>query len=342
MRLSALGDVAMTIPVVYALCNAYPATTFVLLTRQVAASLLLNAPANLQVCVADVKGRHKGIAGLFRLYRQLSEQGIDAVADLHDVLRTRLLRRLFAFSGCAVRVIDKGRAAKRRLTRRHHKVLTPLEPMSQRYADVFAALGMPVSPPYASLYAGSPADVSLYAGITPPKGQGERWVGIAPFAKHRGKIYPPEEMERVVALLSVHEHVHIFLFGSQGEAGLLQKWHERYPRVCSLAQQRHGFAVELALMSSLDVMLTMDSANMHLAALAGTPVVSVWGATHPYAGFMGYTASLSRAIGVPLSCRPCSVFGNKPCYRGDYACMKLISPQAIVAALMPFVAGHES
>jgi len=60
------------------------------------------------------------------------------------------------------------------------------------------------------------------------------------------------------------------------------------------------------------------------------PVVSVWGATHPYAGFLGWRQSPDRCISIDLPCRPCSVFGNKPCLRGDMACMNNIDPLAIV------------
>ena len=89
-------------------------------------------------------------------------------------------------------------------------------------------------------------------------------------------------------------------------------------------------AEELALMSHLDVMLAMDSGNMHLASLVGTPVVSVWGATHPYAGFMGWGQSEKNAVQISLPCRPCSIFGNKPCIRGDYACLRQITPNQII------------
>ncbi len=341
MRLSALGDVAMTIPQIYSVCQAYPDTTFVVLTQRVASSLFMYAPINLQVYIADVKARHKGLAGLWLLYKELSALGIDAVADLHDVLRTKILRRLFRMAGKTVSIIDKGRDEKKRLTRRRHKELRPLKPMAERYADVFAALSLPYTPRFTSLYPDGKGDAGLFSHITPPKETGKLWIGIAPFAKHEGKIYPVEEMERIVDLLSRHERLHLFLFGADNEAALLAKWQERYPRVISLASQRHGFKVELSLMSYLDVMLSMDSANMHLAALAGVPVVSVWGATHPYAGFLGYTASPAHIIQADMACRPCSVFGDKPCYRGDYACLRQITPDSIAQKVLD-AAGYTS
>jgi ADP-heptose:LPS heptosyltransferase len=74
----------------------------------------------------------------------------------------------------------------------------------------------------------------------------------------------------------------------------------------------------------------MDSGNMHLASLYGVPVVSIWGATHPFAGFYGFGQDHSNAVQADLYCRPCSVFGNKPCYRGDWACMHMIEPRQVI------------
>jgi ADP-heptose:LPS heptosyltransferase len=83
-------------------------------------------------------------------------------------------------------------------------------------------------------------------------------------------------------------------------------------------------------MSHLDLMLSMDSANMHLASLTGVPVISIWGATHPYAGFMGYGQNPDNAIQTSLPCRPCSIYGNKPCMSKDYACLNDIRPETVL------------
>ena len=83
-------------------------------------------------------------------------------------------------------------------------------------------------------------------------------------------------------------------------------------------------------MSLLHVMVAMDSANMHLARLVAAPVVSIWGATHPWAGFYGYDLPGDWAVQSDLDCRPCSVFGNKVCHRGDFACMQQVSSTTVL------------
>lgn len=166
------------------------------------------------------------------------------------------------------------------------------------------------------------------------KPQGEKWIGIAPFAAHKGKIYPLEKMERVIELLLEREpNCRIFLFGGGAEEReLLTQWESRHDRcTCALLGSLYN---ELVLMSHLDTMVSMDSANMHLASLTGTRVVSVWGATHPFAGFMGWNQSPADAVQTTLPCRPCSIFGNKPCLHGDYPCLNSITPEEITERVL--------
>lgn len=328
VRLSALGDVAMTIPVIYSVARTYPEIRFTVLTQAVASKLFIKAPENVSVFIADVKGKHKGFIGLWRLFKELKAIGIDAIADLHDVIRSKFIRLLFSLQGTQAEVIDKGRAEKRRLTSRKHKQLRPLKTSITRYTEVFTQMGLPFAPCFSSLYGKEKGDRQLFSDIISEKNR--YWIGIAPFAKHKGKIYPPEQMEKVIRSLSERGDCTIFLFGGgDEEIAIFNNWANLYPGLIPMGG-KHGFGKELALISHLDVMITMDSANMHLASLVGIRVISVWGATHPYAGFLGWGQSETDTIGVNLSCRPCSVFGNKPCFRGDYACMGELSPDTII------------
>ena len=333
-RFSALGDVAMTIPVLYSVCACYPDVRFTMVTRSSMTPIFINRPDNLQVVGIDLE-RYKGVTGLWRLFSELRRQyRFDGFVDLHDVLRTRLLRIFCHLHRIPVAVINKGRKGKRALTRGANKILLPLVSSRARYRQAFHAIGLPVESRFEGLYShlGEKADASDFAAITPPKRSGEHWIGIAPFAKHNGKIYPLELMEKVIKEITSDPRNRIFLFGAGGyERGILAEWEEQYPGAISLASQRYGFPAELALMSWLDVMVSMDSANMHLASLVATPVVSIWGATHPYCGFKGWRQGESDIIQLPMTCRPCSVFGNKPCFRGDYYCLHGIPPQLIIS-----------
>ena len=336
-RFSAIGDVAMTVPVIYSACLCYPDIRFVLVTRPAMANIFVNAPANLSVVGADIKTDYRGPRGMFRLVRQLDRKySFDAFIDLHDVIRTRLMGLACRLRGISVIRFDKGRGAKRQLTRNRNKVMLPLPSQRARFREAFFKAGLPVESRFDSLYGGrAKADPALFGKITPPKAPGQRWVGVAPFAAHQGKVYPPEMMHKVVKMLAATPGTRVFLLGGgDTEQRILEGWAEELPNVQSLAGKRYGFAAELALFNHLDAAISMDSANMHLAAIAGCPTVSIWGATHPYAGFKGWRQSDADMLQLPLGCRPCSVFGDKPCHRGDYLCLSAIKPEAVFKKIM--------
>ncbi len=335
-RFSAIGDVAMTIPVVYSVCHCNPDTRFIFITKPPMKSLMINAPENLVVIGVDLKEQYNGVRGLIRLFKELrKEYSIDAFADLHSVIRTHILGFLCRINGIPVKVINKGRANKKALTRKHNKVMLPLISSRARYREVLYRLGLPYEERFCSLFGKEKASPELFAAATPPKAEGETWIGIAPFAKHAGKIYPVELMEKVVDEFATRPNTHIFLFGGgEEEKKVLGAWAAKYPQtVTSLAEKRYGFALELALLSHIDVMVSMDSANMHLASVVAVPVVSVWGATHPYCGFKGWKQNEANIVQLPMTCRPCSVFGDKPCHRGDYHCLAGIPPTVIIAKI---------
>jgi len=325
-RFSSLGDVAMTVPVVKLLLQQHPHVEITFVSVAFVEPLFNNLE-RLHFYAADIRGKHKGIAGLYRLYKELrSRFTIDAIADLHNVLRTQVLRIYFSAAGKKIAVIDKGRKAKKKLTRRHNKVLKPVKSTFQRYADVFAALGLPIK-------------LNIENGITIPqqkialfndyKQQGYKLIGIAPFAQYSEKTYPAGKMRQVIQLLAKHKDVKIFLFGGKTDVPALQPLEAIDKEKIHLLAGVMPFAEELNAIARLDIMVSMDSANMHLASMFGVPVVSVWGGTHPYLGFYGWGQPLSNAVQVELDCRPSSVFGNKPCPRGDLACMERIAPLMI-------------
>ena len=329
IRFSALGDIAMTVPVIHDLAVQYPDLEITMLSREMARPLFERMPENVHFFGADFKRRHSGLYGLNHLMADIHFGDFDPVADFHDVLRSQYLRLNCRLSGQQVAKIDKGRKGKKALTRQKDKVLVQQATSFERYAKVLEQLGFPIKPQFVKL------DYSSFCETQ--KAPNETWIGIAPFAKHLAKVYPLEKMEQVIKALGERKNTTVFLFGGgEEEKRQIAELCAKYPNV-KAAQSQQGLKGELALMGQLDVMLSMDSANMHLASLVGTRVVSIWGGTHPYAGFLGWNQKPNDCIQLDLPCRPCSVYGNKPCHRGDYACMNGITPSQIIEKLV----GHE-
>ncbi len=332
IRLSAFGDVAMLVPPLYSVAEAYPNDTFYVLTNKKFVSLFDLGLSNIHPIGVDLAD-YKGIKGLFRLGNLLRKYNIDKVADVHDVLRSKFLRAYFSLLGKKTTHIDKGRKEKKAIIS-HRVPLQPLKHTIDRYRDVFEAIGYPAEMTFAHYFSNKSSKVSLPENIC--FDSSKKNIGIAPFAKHKAKMYPLEKMEEAIKTLSTYSDVIIYLFGGQNEAEILEKWQTTYNNVISVAGKL-DLAQELFLISRLRVMLSMDSANMHLASLVGVPTVSVWGATHPYLGFYGFMQSVDDAVQIDLDCRPCSVFGNKSCQRGDYACLNDIDPDIIIRQLQKYL-----
>ncbi len=329
IRLSAIGDVAMTVPVIYSAAKANPEDSFTVLTQIFLMPVFMHRPSNVEVIGINTKGSEKSLFGLLKFASALVKYDFDIILDLHNVIRSQIIRTFFRLYGKRVYALDKARKERKQLTANKQKQFVPLHPVIVRYADVFRNAGLQYTENFTSLYEEIPVDLSIVHRITGEEKNG-KWIGIAPFAKHNGKIYPIEEMEQVVSCLSENENYKIFLFGGRNyESAVLEQWEYQYPRVKSVAG-KYSLDNELALMNQLDLLICMDSANMHFASLVGTRVLSIWGATHPYTGFYGYHQHPDDTVQEALSCRPCSVFGQKPCFRGDWACMRQILPERIV------------
>jgi hypothetical protein len=241
------------------------------------------------------------------------------------------------FKGVPIATIQKGRAEKKKLTAKVNKQNIPLKTSFERYAEVIEKLGFSFVLEKKSL-----ENIKQPLPISVEKWFGHKTViGIAPFAKHPEKVYPPEKMKLLIQLLQKEETVVLLFGGGKEETTLLVECEKQLGgNVFNLAG-KFTLSEELSIISNLNVMVSMDSANMHLASLVGVPVISVWGPTHPNSGFYGWAQSTENMVSIDLSCRPCSVFGNKKCYRGDHACMEEITHIDIYKKLIPFLKNNQ-
>jgi ADP-heptose:LPS heptosyltransferase len=324
IRQAPMGDVAIMVPVIRALRKKYPEVRITVLTRPFFAPFFRGIH-NMRFFHLNLKVRHKGFWGLFRLAYDAKQDGVDAVADMHDNTSSRVIRNLLSLNGCRTAHIDKGTGSKRRLCRKGYLNFHQLKTTTERYADVLRDLGFELTPqPEIDMKLPVPLAINfLHGKKTTP------WIGIAPFAKYDTKVYPPALMAQVAESIA-RRAGKVFLFGGGAEERrLAAQMAEGHDNIVSVIGTM-SLGDELNLIANLDVMLTMDSVAMQMGSLVGTPVVSVWGATHPYAGFYGLGQNPDWAVQLPLECRPCSVGGAKPCQFGDYRCLTGITPEQIV------------
>lgn len=332
IRSSAMGDVAMVVPVLIAFCKANPQVKITILTRGFYAPFFEQFP---QVSIKnfDVKGNHKGVTGLYKLYKELKTLKIDAVADLHNVLRSNILKSFFLFSGIPFQQIDKGRKEKKALTHWTKKIFEPLKTTHERYADVFRKIGFEITLTGKEKLQTTTLDRETSNLI----GQNtKKWIGIAPFAQHKSKVYPLNQLLQVITDLNNKGDYKIYLFGGgKKETELLKNIEQKYSNCICVAGQL-SLLQELQLISNLDAMISMDSGNGHMAAMYGIPVITIWGVTHPYAGFTPYGQPEKNSI-LPNLIKydkiPTSVYGNK--VPEDYEnVMKTITPQQVIDCVL--------
>lgn len=331
MRLSAIGDVAMTVPLVLGLRQQYPSLKITMVSRPFLAPLFTAIP-EIQFYPIDLDKNHKGIKGLYKLYKELSLFNIDAFADLHNVLRSKVLGFYFKLSGTPVISLKKGRAERKKLVSLKPKTIFPIKPVIERNADVLEKLNLPISLSRVKLL----PRLELSPEIKHITGEKKcTWLGIAPFAAYKTKMYPLDLMEQVIQIL-LDENVSIFLFGGgDKEVQALEKLAFERDKCINIAG-RINFAQELNIISNLDIMLSMDSGNGHLAAIYGVPVVTLWGNTHPYAGFKPFRQPEENSLGPDLSkypLIPTSIYGKK-IVNGYENCMSSIAPEEVVRKLM--------
>ncbi|MBD3725029.1 MAG: glycosyltransferase family 9 protein [Flavobacteriaceae bacterium] len=276
IRLSAMGDVAMTVPVLRALLLQYPEVKITVVSRPFFQPFFDGIP-NVIFFGVDLNKRHEGFLGLLRLFSDLRKLNIDAVADLHNVLRSKVVRTLFALSGKKVAATEN--------------------------------------------------EILKISG-----GKTQNWIGIAPFAQYESKVYPQNLMQKVIDGLAENSNHKIFLFGGgEKEIQLLNQLQNQHENVIVLAGKLK-FKQELEVISNLDIMLSMDSGNAHIAAMLGVKVITLWGATHPYAGFKPFNQPddfclTSDRTQYPLL--PTSVYGNKK-VEGYEEAMRSILPETVI------------
>lgn len=326
LRLSALGDVAMALPAVYSVARSYPEHQFTMVTSSFTARLFINPPLNLKV-IGLSKSESRGIGGTWKLLQLTRRLRPDAVADLHNVLRSWVVSAYFRLMMKRVAILDKKRGERRAILHDHSQAATPF---IRRYFEVFERLGLPSKEPFTTLF---PSKLPpLPTGV--PAKAAEQWIGIAPFARYRSKTYDLTLMREVVEGLTSRSRSRVFLFGSRGkEEKILQEWATKNANVFVVAG-RLQLEEELALMAHLDAMVAMDSANMHMASLVGTRVVSLWGGTTPACGFLGYGQSASDALSAGLSCQPCTIAGSDRCPLGHMQCTRAISASKVISKVL--------
>ena len=328
-RFSSLGDIAMTLPVLRSFFQTYPNQKIIFVSRPYAAPLF-NEFKNLEFLAIDLNNNYRGLIGLINLFSILYTKRVKSVVDLHGVLRTKILNILFRLTFTKVKSITKGRFERKKLVRKNNKIFKPLTQVHYKYCDVFRGIGFPIDLSNHEYPIKPFLSQESQEHILLSNNENKKIIGIAPFAAHKGKNYPLDLMQKVIAYLQ-NDHLICLFGGGNDNLKQLNIWENVYDNVIDLSNKLN-LDQQINIINYLDLMISMDSANGHLAANYNIPVLTLWGMTHPFCGFTPFNQPQENSITIdrnnfPLI--PTSVFGNK-IPKGYENAFRSIDPKIVI------------
>lgn len=327
LRFSAMGDVILLLPSLLQVLSENPDLEIIVVSNS-AFSSFFTGHSRLRFKGVSFRDTYKGFWGTLRLAASILSLHPSLVIDQHQSIRSTICRWYAAIYGIPTAVIRKDKWTKIGATRRFWKTKKTFTPLIERYADTWRRVGLlsAVSLDTNKTFI-QPAEHVEYPILR--KNVGEKWIAIAPFSQHKGKNWPihyfAELMEKIRE--SAPEST-LFLVGGRAEEVLWKDVLPRSSRVHSLAS--HSFEVQFAYFKQFDVLICLDSSNLHLANMMQVPTLSIWGATHPSLGYAPFSSAENKIVqDNSLGCRPCSTYGKTRCHRGDFACLYQISPNQV-------------
>ena len=310
IRMSSLGDVVLATAVLGPLREHFHSAEVVWLTKPPYDSLLRDDPR-----VSGVISWDRG-----RLFppASLRAGSFDLILDLHCIPKTWLISAILP--------------ARRRLrypkARRHRKALVrgrtdrPVPHTVERYLQALGVRARGKPRVFVSGEARRRAE-ELLIGVPRP------FAAVAPGARWPAKRWTSEGFAQVIEGLRARG-LGVVLVGDEKDVEFAEEVRAlARPEVPSLVGKT-GLPSLAGVLSMASVLLGNDSGPVHLANAVGTPAVAIFGPTHPK---LGFSPLEGRALTADLPCSPCSLHGERPCPRGDRACMRRITPEEVLEAL---------
>jgi heptosyltransferase-2 len=323
IRLSHLGDVILTEPVIRSIKSAHPGAEIDYLTRSEYADAVRLMDGDLRVLPVDVAGDDRTLRGLARTARRFCPEPYDLMLDLHYNLRSWWMRRQVR----ANRIITypkNYRSRRKAVKRKIHTV--GLHSVDLYLAALRQAGIQPESRIPRLAVTGSVGDETDYLSLFGiPEGN---FAVFAVGASHPPKHYPLPQWVKLAELVINRMDCNIVILERENWDYL--NLFDGIP--CSgRLSKRIGLRLnELArVISKAAFAVSNDSGIMHLAAAVGIPTVGLFGPTHPSLGFSPLGDSC-RAITVDEECSPCSRHGERECYRSERFCFTRMTPELII------------
>ena len=335
VRYTQIGDILILIPLIFSLGKQYPDDEFVVLTNPKFTGLFKQMPPNVSISPMVYRKKKiplRGLLYLFNRYLLLLKISLsikyDKVAFLQTGTFDKQLRYFLSLRKSKIAKIDM----KDFLSKEKFKRI--IRPGTPALFDLFVSTLSQLD--YIGLK--NEFDLSFYTQQDRRNSllkkcnieKHKQLIGIAPFSRVKSKIYPLHKMEEIIRYYHQKDDIELLIIGGgPDEKSQAERWKEQYPKIISLIGAL-SFDEEISLISACSVVVSMDSANMHLASFVGIPVISIWGPSHPKLGYYPVNQDIENVVQKELPCSPCSFWGENPCTNTNkYECMD-IAPEIII------------
>ncbi|MCH9024442.1 MAG: HAD-IIIA family hydrolase, partial [candidate division Zixibacteria bacterium] len=317
IRFSSLGDIILSSPTVLNLKIGYPQSHITFLTKHKYRPIVKMFGTVDEIAVLPKSGKFREQLSLFNY---LEQQNFDIIVDLHSNFRSSLARTVLT-AGQKV-VYPRNRSARQRIVRfkdfsapdsNTHTHTHTID----KYNDCLSQLGFD-APARRPVFQKSNGQI-LAEHLT---------VLIAPGAAFENKKWPVEKFAEVAVKLH-HSHQAKIIWAATENDKTPAKLKEQIPEENLSILSDHPLESLASIISQATITIANDSGIAHLSSAVGTPVISIFGPTHPALGFQP-RGLLDLIVQADVSCCPCSLHGDKKCFQKEQYCFTRIEPLEVV------------
>ncbi len=307
IRLSSLGDILLTTPLLRSIKKEYPSAQIDFLIRNAYKECVEHNPYISELLIyTNDKDTQKGLA------QKLINSEYDFVIDLQNNLRSKKLTGSFK---CPVYRFSKRSIEKFLLVNFKINLLKDAPSIPERYAKSFPGFELD----------NEGLEIFLPKEFSTSEKKEDRIIGFCPGSRHFTKMWPKEFYIELGRKLTEKGYA-VHLIGGQSDIDICKEISFAIHGAVDLSNQNNLY-LTAAEIKKCSAVVCNDSGLMHLACAVKTPVLVFFGSTVKEFGFAPYKNKNLILENNSLSCRPCSHIGRNKCPKRHFNCMNDITPQ---------------
>ena len=317
IRLSSIGDIILTTPLVRALRKAFPNALIDYLVKEEFRELLVNNP---HIDNIHLFNYTNGMKEIFKWRKKIKRNGYTSILDLHGSIRSILMTRWLWR-------VELGKLNKKKfkrffLTKLGINLYKQISSVTQRYFEAAQEYGLNDDGVGTELFHDGKIPLQIKNVM-----KGKNYIVMAPGAGYFTKRWLPVYFAKLGDELIEKNNKEICLIGSADDSAICREIKKSMNNYVHDLSGTYGLLETAAIIDASDAMITNDTGMMHVAVSQRKPVLAFFGSSTEELGFFPYSDNYRVLENKELNCRPCSHVGRNSCPKGHFKCMKDLSPR---------------